>query len=368
MEGRKGRGGRVAAVGLLCNLSLAGMKLALGAWAGALSVTADAVNNLSDAMSSALAILSFKLSARPADGEHPYGHFRAEMLLSLLVGAFILMMGGRLLYQSMEILLSPRPVRVSVWTLAGLSLSAAVKMALFFYYRRAEKRLQSGILRAAAADSLSDAVSTMAVLTGLVLFLMFSWRLDGALGALVSLIVMKNGLGVVRENVSELLGRGDGGGRRGEILEFLKAQPGVIDAHDLMLHDYGGGQRYASCDIEADALMTVEQAHALADGVERAAQARYGLRLSVHIDPVRAGDKRLEAAGRDVLSALKEVDERLQYHDLRAEEENGGVTLYFDLLIPRGMADGDMAAERTAKTLEQMGKRYRAVIRPERIF
>jgi cation diffusion facilitator family transporter len=362
------RYGNLAGVtGLLVNVFLSLIKFLAGSLSGSVAVTADALNNLSDSVSSILSLLSFRLSARPADSDHPYGHYRAELLLSTLVGASIIYVGGSLMVTSWGKVVNPHPISFEPIVAVILILSILLKLWMWVFYRAIGKRIGSDILHAAAADAVGDVLSTSAVLVSLILFRFFKVQLDGIMGIIVSLLILKNGIGIVSENASKLLGQG--AQKTGaELLAFIKAAPGVLGAHDLMVHDYGQN-KYATVDVELDANMTMEQAHALADGLERAVFEKYKYHLVIHVDPVRQTDDLLRLARVDVEAVLVQLDGRYGYHDLQAEEASDCVQLHFDVLIPPdARVDEEKIKRQVAESLINLNPRYRPLIRIERDF
>lgn len=363
-------GNLASLVGLFVNIFLAATKFVAGTLSGSLAVTADAVNNLSDSLSSVLAFLSFYLSARPADEEHPYGHSRMELLLSLVVGVSILAVGGRLLWDSAQKILHPGAVSFS-WLVAGiLALSILLKAWLWSFYRHIGQKIGSEMLKATAADSLSDVLSTSGVLASLLLAEFLGLTTDGVMGVIISLLILKNGITIVKENVSLLLGHGANNEDGDELIAFIEAQEGVLGTHDLLIHQYGGANRYASIDCEVDADMTVEAAHALADRIEREVEEKLGYRLVIHIDPVRGDDRLLNAARRDVERALKKVNPAYSYHDLRVETDGDSqVTLFFDLVMPGSdRADEEQVMLAVQSQLKNKNPQYHAVMRVDRAF
>lgn len=366
----RARAGNLASLtGLTANLLLTAMKLVAGSVSGSLAVIAEAVNNLSDSVSSLMALAGFYLSARPADGEHPYGHLRTELLLSLAVGCSILLVGGKLMYDSVLKILSPAPVNLGTLTIAIMAAGIAVKGWMFFFYRAVAREIDSAMLKAASYDSLSDVMSGSAVLVSLVLGGLLHVPLDGWMGAAVSLLILKSGIEIIRENVSQLLGHGASDEESQKLMDFIIRQPGILGAHDLMLHDYGPGSRYAAVDCGVDGGLKVEEAHRLVDAAERAASEAFGLRLVIHMDPVIKNDSLQREAKKSVEKALKNVGGDLDYHDLRAERETDGIALYFDLLVPRDRKEDEEAIKkRTKQALRDICALYRPVIRVERML
>ena len=369
--GARVRYGNLASlVGLFINIFLAATKFVAGTLSGSLAVTADAINNLSDSLSLVLAFFSFYLSARPADEEHPYGHSRMELLLSLVVGVSIIVVGGRLLWDSVQKILHPTPLSFN-WLVVGiLALSILLKAWLWSFYRHIGQKIGSEMLKATAADSLSDVLSTSGVLLALLLAEFLHLQTDGIMGVIISLLILKNGFDIAKENVSLLLGQGANNADGEQLTAFIEAQEGVLGTHDLLIHQYGGDSRYATVDCEVDADMTVEAAHTLADRIEREVEEKFGYHLVIHIDPVRENDRQLSAARREVERALKRVDPAYTYHDLHLEKAGDNqVTLYFDLVIPGAdRRDEEQAMLEVQSQLQKRNPQYHTVMRVDRAF
>lgn len=330
-ENRKRVGRLSGLIGLFTNLGLAGFKAWIGLASGAKSVLADAVNNLSDALSSLLTLVGFHLSSQPADDEHPFGHSRFEQLLSLVVGGLIVYLGVKTLLTS--VLSSGENFKMS-WGQAGLLLlSSAVKFGLYLFYRQGDRAVSSAILRAGAADSLSDSIATTAVILSLIAQKLFGLRLDNIAGAIVSLFILKAGYEVIKDNVSSLLGQSADKELTQKVLALIESQEGILGTHDLIIHQYGPFQRYGTIDCEMDARQTLEQAHAIVDQIERRVERELDVQLKVHIDPILPGIKR-ENAIYAVEEALAAIDPMLSYHDLQFIRTQRGDTLTFDLVVP----------------------------------
>ncbi len=278
-------GKKAGAVGVICNLLLTALKLAAGLLAGSVAVVADGVNNLTDAASSVMTLLGFSLARRPADEDHPYGHARYEYLSTLAVAAVILLVGAGLVRTSVLRILRPEPVRVTWLTAAALAVSAGVKAWMAGFYKKVGRRIGSGTLRAASMDSRNDVLATLAVLLGCLATRLFQVRLDGWLGVGVAAFILWSGARLFREAVSPLLGKKADEGLVDHIRALVLAHDQVLGAHELLVHDYGPGQCYASIHVEmsvADAL----GAHEVIDEIEREALEKLNVHLVIHYDPV----------------------------------------------------------------------------------
>ena len=239
-------------VGIVCNVGLAGSKLAVGKLAGSMSITADGLNNLSDAASSIVTLTGFKLAEKPADKEHPYGHARFEYLASLTVSVMILFIGFELAKSSVEKVLHPVAVEFSLLSMIVLIASILVKAGMMIFNTRMGKRIDSTVLIATAADSRNDVLTTTAVLIAALIEHATGWKVDGIMGILVSVFILWSGIGLARDTISPLLGEGVKSDFRKELTEAIMTYPMVLGCHDLMVHDYGPGKRYASIHVEFD--------------------------------------------------------------------------------------------------------------------
>lgn len=278
-------GKRTGAVGVVCNLLLTAVKLAAGLLAGSVAVVADGVNNLTDAASSVMTLLGFSLARRPADEDHPYGHARYEYLSTLAVAGVILLVGAGLARTSIWRILRPAPVEVTWLTGAALAVSIGVKLWMTVFYKKIGQRIGSGTLRAASMDSRNDVLATSAVLVGCLASRLFKVRLDGWLGLGVAAFILWSGAQLFREAVSPLLGKRADGALTEHIRQLVLARPEVLDVHELLIHDYGPGQCYATIHVvmgEADAL----SAHEIINGIEREALEKLNVHLVIHYDPV----------------------------------------------------------------------------------
>ena len=277
-------------VGILCNLLLFAGKLAVGILSGAVSITADAMNNLSDAASSVVTLIGFRLAERPADEDHPYGHARYEYLSGLAVAALIVVIGFELAKTSVEKILHPTAVEFTLPTVLVLLGSIGVKLWLSFFNKRLGKHIDSQTLMATAADSRNDVISTGAVLAAGIVELLTSWQIDGFVGLAVALFILYSGVTLAKETISPLLGETASPELRKLIEETVESCPLVLGYHDLMVHDYGPGQRFASLHVEMDQQEDPLLCHELIDNMERACLQLHNIHLVIHYDPVVVGD------------------------------------------------------------------------------
>ena len=307
--------------GMICNLLLVAGKMLVGIFSGSVAIMADAMNNLSDCASTLVTLLGFKLAEKPADSEHPYGHARYEYIAALAVAALILVVGYELAKSSILKIITPEAVSLSVPMMLVLVAAIGVKLWMFFLNRGLGKAIGSAALLATAADSRNDCIATGATLIAAILETAFSWRVDGIMGLLVALFILYSGISLAKETVNTLLGQGTDPELKEKILRELDNDPRILGHHDLMVHDYGPGQRFGSIHLEMDCREDPMACHSLIDHLEHTCFEKYNLHLVVHYDPVCTTDPVLTAYRKAVTKALQQVDDRLTCHDLHLDGE-----------------------------------------------
>ena len=326
-------------VGIVCNLLLFAGKLLVGTLSGSVSITADAMNNLSDASSSLVTLIGFKLAEKPADEDHPYGHARFEYLSGLAVAAIIVVIGFELAKTSVGKILNPTAVTLSAPMVAVLIGSILAKLWLAFFNTKLGRYIGSPTLMAAAADSRNDVIATGAVLAAAVIEGISGWKIDGIIGLGVALFILYSGAMLAKETISPLLGETASPELQQQIVEIIGQEPAVLGFHDLMVHDYGPGQRFGSLHVEMDRTKDTLLCHEIIDELERACLKELGVHLVIHYDPVVVGDAELDAAKGLAQAALTEIDSRLTLHDFRMVKGPSITNLIFDITLPFDMAD-----------------------------
>lgn len=350
-------------VGIICNLLLFAGKLLAGILSGSVAITADAVNNLSDASSSLVTLLGFKLAERPADEEHPYGHARIEYLSGLAVAALILIIGVELAKNSFEKILHPEAVAFSVLTLCILIASILVKLWMALFCHTLGKRIDSTTLAATSADSRNDVISTAAVLLGCLLGHFFGLKIDGYIGLLVALFILWSGIGIAKDTISPLLGEQADPELVRHISDLILSHEKILGIHDLMVHDYGPGQCFASVHAEMAAADDPLTCHDIIDDIERDALRELHVHLVIHYDPIVTDDEELNQMRALVENEIKTIDPSLAMHDFRMVRGPGHTNLIFDLVIPFSMADQKATLKRRIDERVQFeNKRYYTVI------
>ncbi len=327
-------GRRAGAVGIGANVLLFAGKMAAGILSGSVSVTADAMNNLSDASSSIVTLLGFKLAEKPADEDHPFGHARFEYLSALAVAVMILFIGFELAKTSIGKIIAPEKTEFTVVVALILMGSIAMKLWLSFYNRRLGKKIQSDALIAAAADSRNDVIATAAVLLSAVVEHFSGWQVDAWMGLGVALFILYSGIGMAKDTISPLLGQAASPELRSQILDEIQSEPKVLGYHDLMVHDYGPGRRFASVHVEMDRREDPLLCHEIIDNLERECMDSHGVHLVIHYDPVVTDDPELDRMKARVGDILKGIDPRLGVHDFRMVAAGGHTNLIFDITLP----------------------------------
>lgn len=321
-------------VGIVSNILLFGLKLLVGTISGSVSITADAMNNLSDATSAIVTLIGFKLAEKPADEDHPYGHARYEYLSGLAVAAMIIVIGFELAKTSVQKIFDPTPVEFSAAVAIVLIGSIIVKLWLCLFNRKLGKHIESSALLATSADSRNDAISTSAVLVAALIELLTRWRIDGYMGLAVALFILYSGAMLAKDTISPLLGETASPELRELIVSVVTAQPKVLGYHDLMVHDYGPGQRFASMHVEMSVTDDPLECHELIDNLERECLKQHNVHLVLHYDPVVTGDAELERIKAVVEEILLQQDKRITLHDFRMVRGKGHTNLVFDMALP----------------------------------
>lgn len=347
-------------IGILCNLILAGSKMAVGTLAGSMSITADGWNNLSDAASSIVTLTGFKLAEKPADREHPYGHARFEYLASLTVSVMILFIGFELAKSSLEKVWHPEAVEISLLSIAVLLVSMAGKLGMMLMNTKLGRMIDSTALLATAADSRNDVLTTGAVLLAALIEQRTGWRVDGIMGVFVAVFILLSGIGLAKETISPLLGEAVKADFRKELTQEILKAPMILGCHDLMVHDYGPGRRYASIHVEVDKEEDLMTCHEVIDQIERHCLERYDTNLVVHLDPVITDDKKINQTQEIVQHVLEEMEPRFALHDFRMYALDDKMKLVFDLIIPDAWLGKEEAIQKTLEKRlnEGQGQRY----------
>jgi len=339
---RSAYGTMVSIVCIVLNLLVAAGKIAVGALFGAISIMADGMNNLSDAGSSLVSLISFRMAAKPADREHPFGHARIEYVASLLVSVIIILVGWTLFRDSLETLIAllqstePAEVASATWlTYAVLGVSIAVKLWMFFFNSKIAKKIDSSVMRATATDCISDAGATLGVLAAQIVAAYLGWPwLDSAVGIGISVLIIIAGIRVLGETKNSILGEAPAD----DVVESIKAlvdeYPEALGIHDMMVHSYGPGHHIASLHVEVDGSADVFHTHDVIDNIEKRLHEELGIIATIHMDPIVTNDETVNALRERTTMLLCSIDERLSMHDFRVVSGPSHTNLIFDIEAP----------------------------------
>ena len=311
--------------GIICNIFLSAMKFIIGTVSGSVAITADAVNNLSDTASSIISLFSTRISSRPADKEHPFGHGRMEYVATLILSIAIINVGIEFFKESLERIMHPSALAFSMLTFILLLVSIGVKLWMYFFDKSLAKPLNLSVLNAAAMDSLFDAVTTSVTVASLI----------------VSVIIIWEGISLVKDTLPPLLGGEMDSETVDKIKEIVSQDPSVIGVHDLVIHSYGPERTMATVHIEVSSRMTLEDAHIIADIAERKVRRDLGIVLVVHVDPVDIDDKRTNKIREQIERIIKILDPALTFHDLHVSFDHDEKIVTFDLVVPYSYTTSD---------------------------
>ncbi len=338
VAGREKYGKFSAVTGLICNVFLFFIKFTAGILSSSVSVVADAVNNLSDSGSCLVTLFGFKLSSKPADKEHPFGHGRIEYMSGFIVAVVIILVGVELLKTSIGRISEPEDIEISALTFAALTVSVLVKLWMAFFNRKVGKIIDSAALKAAAADSLSDVISTGAVIISMIVSLVCGINIDAYTGLVVAGVIIFSGIGVAKDTLDPLLGRPPENGFVNRICDEVLSNEIITGVHDVMVHDYGPGRRYVSLHAEVPSNVNINTVHDVIDNCERSLEEKLGITIAViHMDPIETDNQAVNEMRDKVISIVKSIDEKLSIHDFRMVSGESHTNLIFDVVMCRDM-------------------------------
>ena len=334
------------AVGIFLNLLLSAGKMIAGLITGSIAITADAFNNLTDAGSSVVTLVGFRMAGKQADDDHPFGHGRIEYLSGLAVSVVILLVGLELAKSSVEKIIHPEPVEFS-WLSAGILVAAiCVKLWMSYFNRSLSRRIGSAAMAATATDSLSDAVATSAVLLSAIIGKFTGVNIDAWAGILVALFILRAGWGAAKDTLNPLLGQNPDPELVRDIERTVLAHPQVVGIHDMIIHDYGPGRSMMSLHAEVPAGSDIMEVHDEIDAIERELKAKYRIDVSIHMDPIVTGDETISKARKMVSELVREVDPAMSIHDFRMTSGPRHRNLIFDVVVPYSVKSTDEEVRR----------------------
>ncbi len=368
---RRRYGTMVSIVCICCNILLAAGKFLVGMLLGSLAITADAVNNLSDAGSSVISLVSFRIAARPPDRDHPFGHARIEYVASMIVSFLILIVGFELFLSSVEQIRTPTPPDDTyLWPSIGMLVaSILVKLWMYAFARRVGRRIGSAVMQATAADSLNDCISTGAVLLSTALYALFGWDfLDAWFGMLVAGFIFYSGCKILNETKNSILGERPVDETVEAIRRIVGEYPEALGIHDLIVHDYGPGHIIASLHVEVNGAADFYELHDVIDTIERRLNEELQLQCTIHADPIVLGDPEVDRLRAQMAALAEGIYPGIQVHDLRLVRGKTHSNIIFDAAVPYECPLTEAAVRtRFSEELCRVDPHYCAVITVDRI-
>ncbi len=356
-------------VGIVLNLILCAAKFIVGVMTNSIAITADAANNLSDAGSSVVTVFGFKLSNKPSDEEHPFGHGRIEYIAALIVSFLILFMSLELAKTSVNKIINPEPVKFSIVSAVIIAVSILGKIWLAFFNNKLGKKINSAAMLAVVKDSIGDIAATSITLIALILSVFTTIPVDGYLGILVSLFVFFAGFGILKETIGTLLGKPPEKEFVDELEKEILSYNGVLGIHDIMIHDYGPGRLFGSVHLEVSADVDILESHDTADIIENQVGKKMGMTLVVHLDPIVTNSPKVNELKAITSSVIKDVDDKYTFHDFRIVEGPTHTNIIFDLVVPHDHKESrDDIAKTISKKINEYNNTVFSVIKVEHNF
>lgn len=366
---RESYGTLAGIVGIILNIVLTIIKFVAGTITGSIAITSDAINNLSDAGSSIVTLVGFRVSNKPADKDHPFGHGRLEYISALIVSFIIMLLGFELLKASVEKVRTPDNIEFSFVALGIMLFSIFAKLWLAFFNRKLGKRINSAAMKAVVFDSLSDIAATSSTVIALVVSKFSSVPIDGIMGIIVSCFIFWSGIKVLKETLGLLLGKPPEEEFVNEIENKILSYDGVVGVHDLIVHDYGPSRCFASAHAEVPSNIDIMVSHDIIDNIERDIYTELGLLLVIHMDPVVVDDEHIKKLKDETAAIVKAIDETFSIHDFRVVDGPSHTNLIFDVVVPRNHQYDNAEIQRLiSDALKEINERYFAVITVEHSF
>jgi len=329
------RYGKFAGVtGIVTNILLFMFKITVGTIFNSISITADAINNLSDSGSSLITLAGFKISGKPADEKHPYGHARMEYISGMIISFLILVLGFELIKSSVEKIINPQETRFNIISILVLAVSILIKLWQSMFYRRIGNIIESGTLLATSVDSRNDILSTSAVLVAAIIALLTGYNLDGYMGFIVAMFIFFSGIRLIRETISPLLGMAPNKELVDRIYKKILSYEGIIGLHDLTIHNYGPGKCFASVHCEVQAEQDIMVSHDIIDNIERDFLKEEGIHMVIHLDPVVTDNARINELKAIVENIIRDISPKISMHDFRVVFGISHSNLIFDIVVP----------------------------------
>ena len=355
--------------GIILNILLSIFKLIVGLISNSISIVSDAVNNITDAGSSVVTMIGFKMSQKKVDKNHPWGHGRMEYISAFIVDILIILVGFELLRTSIEKIFNPELPLIGNVTIIILVASILAKLWLFFFYKKIAKTIDSAAIKGNAYDSISDVISTTAVLISAIVARVFEISIDGYISFLVSIFILYTGAKAIKEIIDILLGSSPDPEFVKEIEEFVKNYDLVVGIHDMMIHDYGPGRKIISFHAQVPADINIEKAHDVIDRIEQDIFEKYNCITTIHMDPIVVDDEEINSMKKTTEEIVKSINKEFSIHDFRLTDGGERINLIFDLVLPReGEFDKEQIRKEVQEKIHKINNKYYAVITVEHSY
>ena len=350
-------------VGIMINFILFSIKLFAGILSGSIAIIADSVNNLSDAGSSVVTLLGFKMAEKPADSDHPFGHGRIEYLSGLFIAVFILIVGFELLKTSFLKIFSPEETYFSYLTISILIVSVFLKLWLSVFNKKLSLKIHSPTLLATSADSLNDAITTSAVLACSIFTSLTNINIDAYVGIVVAVFILISGYGIIKDTINPLLGQAPDSELISKIAKKVISTPGILGMHDFIIHDYGPGRKFASLHAEMDHKFDPLESHDIIDNIEYRIKKEDNIDLVIHYDPIVLDDPEINSVKEIIHGCLKEISPHISMHDLRMVKGTTHTNWVFDLVVPNNVTvPTNQIKECVSEKIKAKNNNYNVVI------
>ena len=355
--------------GIILNILLSIFKLIVGLISNSISIVSDAVNNITDAGSSVVTMIGFKMSQKKVDKNHPWGHGRMEYISAFIVDILIILVGFELLRTSIEKIFNPELPLIGNVTIIILVASILAKLWLFFFYKKIAKTIDSAAIKGNAYDSISDVISTTAVLISAIVARVFEISIDGYISFLVSIFILYTGAKAIKEIIDILLGSSPDPEFVKEIEEFVKNYDLVVGIHDMMIHDYGPGRKIISFHAEVPADINIGKAHDVIDKIEQDIFEKYNCITTIHMDPIVVDDEEINSMKKTTEEIVKSINQEFSIHDFRMTDGGERINLIFDLVLPReGEFNKGQIRKEVQEKIHKINNKYYAVITVEHSY
>ncbi|MFA9423093.1 MAG: cation diffusion facilitator family transporter [Sedimentibacter sp.] len=350
-------------VGIILNLLLSISKLIIGGLFNSISIMADGINNLSDAGSSVISLVGFKISGKPADEGHPFGHARIEYLTGLILGIVILFVGIELIKSSFNKIINPQPMKYSISMIIVLTISIGAKFWLSGFYRKIADKISSATIKASSTDSRNDVISTFVVLVSVIISEISSYEIDGYMGIVVALFILYSGVDILKDILNPILGEMPDDDFIQSIEEKILGYEGILNIHDLVVHNYGPNKYFATVHAEVDAKEDILKSHDLIDNIERDFAKDLDINLVMHLDPIITDDSEINMLKLKTEKIIKSIDGMFSIHDFRVVKGDTHTNLIFDVVIPVDYSiQPDELVDIIEKAIKKENKTYYAVV------